>query len=94
MYIYIFFILFKKFLELEEREPNMSAAVENGIENKVDVPVVKLNRITAYWDKVRYCLVHLSLFKIFRMKSSIFIVQPLSNIQSFGFFQNWNIQQF
>jgi hypothetical protein len=44
-------------LELEEREPSVSAAIENGIESKGDVPVVKLNRITAYWDKVRYHLV-------------------------------------
>jgi len=45
-------------LELEEREPNVSAATQNGVEGRVDVPVVKLNRITAYWDKVSKCLVH------------------------------------
>ena len=61
------FVFFKKFLELEEREPNVSAAIENGIESKQDVPVVKLNRITAYWDKVIYCPLHLSLFKVEQM---------------------------
>ena len=45
-------------MELEERVPNVSAATQNGVESRVDVPVVKLNRITAYWDKVRECLVH------------------------------------
>lgn len=54
------FVFCKKFLELEEREQNVSAAIENGIESKQDVPVVKLNRITAYWDKVIYCPLHLS----------------------------------
>ena len=37
----------------------MSAATENGIVSKEDVPAVKLTGITAYWDKVRYLLVHL-----------------------------------
>ena len=59
----IFSILFKKFLELEERESNASGAIENGIESKRDVPVVKLNRITAYWEKV-ICLLVLPLLKV------------------------------
>ena len=61
------FVFLKNFLELEEREPNVSAAIENGIESKQDVPVVKLNRITAYWDKVIFCLLHLSVFKVEQM---------------------------
>ena len=61
----VLFVFFKKFLELEERELNVSGAAENGIERKQDVPVVKLNKITAYWDKViyiYYCLLLLPLF--------------------------------
>jgi len=50
------FVFLKKFLELEEREPDVSAAIENGFESKGDVPVVKMNSITAYWNKVIYML--------------------------------------
>jgi len=55
--ILVFLLVFlKKFLELEEREPNVSATIENGIASKGDVPVVKLNSVTAYWNKVIYIL--------------------------------------
>ncbi|KAL9972704.1 hypothetical protein ACROYT_G019064 [Oculina patagonica] len=42
----------QKYLELEEREPNVLAGIENGIESKGEEPVVKLNGITAYWNKL------------------------------------------
>ena len=64
MVLFFLFVFVKKLLELEEREPNVFAAIENGIESKGDVPVVKLDRITAYWDKVIYCQVLLSLFYV------------------------------
>ena len=41
----------------------MCSVIENGVSSKDDVPVVKLNGITAYWDKVRSWLVHLSLVR-------------------------------
>ncbi|XP_022806581.1 multidrug resistance-associated protein 4-like [Stylophora pistillata] len=39
------------FLELEEREFSVSNIIENGVGSKEDVPVLKLEGITAYWDK-------------------------------------------
>lgn len=39
------------FLELEEREPSVSNVIENGVSSKDNVPLLKLEGITAYWDK-------------------------------------------
>lgn len=41
--------MFQKFLELEDRDPNMCVQESK---SEADVPVVVLNNITAYWDKV------------------------------------------
>ena len=60
---YIFFTC-KAFLELEEREPSVSNVIENGVSSKDNVPLLKLEGITAYWDKVSSSLMNLLLHAV------------------------------